>query len=51
MENNINNSPLGYDHYSKLSADEIIEAKRQNRKHALERKKRIEEMFDESSKR
>lgn len=50
MEDNFKNSPMGYDYHKKLSADDIIKAKRENRKHAQEREKRIKEMFGESSK-
>lgn len=41
---------MSYDYYSKLSADDIIKAKRANRKHAQERKERIDQKYNESSK-
>lgn len=50
MEDNIKNSPMGYDYHKKLSADDIIKAKRENRKYARERDKRIEAKYNESNK-
>lgn len=39
-------SPMAYDYHKKLTADEIIKARREVRKHVIERDAKIKEILE-----